>query len=386
MVKPKFHRRSPELTMVRYDEIAFDPDFKHDPFFQKLFINAQLGKTCVSMTRVRADLVTSGFYVRESGITVHSSNVKDGDLDFLRDIIRQGDRPALHLYWSPLCDKESKLVCPDDEMVLAAYRSLGITYVPAFIYDPAEVRRDEGALWTRNVSNVWSYVRALGPRVDAYLASRRADDLPASEALAMLVDDCARTRAAVRDFHLERKDGVHYHQMLHARLLRHERALRTIGELLSTGRVEHACALVRMVYEAFLGFYVDWLSPSFVGPRLQAVSHVGPRKSPFATTIDPETQKAISKGLGGFERLLTSVVEKARVSALGERFYNAVYPELSRFAHQAYGVLENEALDFEDDAPPDDELARYLLIWLNVITTALVFRISNEVGHERRPT
>jgi hypothetical protein len=127
------------------------------------------------------------------------------------------------------------------------------------------------------------------------------------------------------------------------------------------------------------------LAPSFIGPRLQLVSYLGSRRSRLLAAAEP-TNKEVAKALGSFERLLTSVIDKARISPLGEHFYNVVYSELSWFAHQAYGVLEQEALGFEDVvSSEDDDLVRYLPMWLNVITTALLARVGNEVGYRVVP-
>jgi hypothetical protein len=77
---------------------------------------------------------------------------------------------------------------------------------------------------------------------------------------------------------------------------------------------------------------------------------------------------------------LSSVVDKARISPLGERFHNALYPTLSWVTHQAYGVLEPEAMDFETDIEDDGGLVVILAQALDLVTTAMLVRIRDDVG------
>ncbi|MEP9368144.1 hypothetical protein [Xanthobacter sp. VNH20] len=381
MSKKISHLRRPASRLVPIDQIEVPSDFRYDPPFIKLLKQADAGSIAVAFTRIRTDLVTSGFFVREGQATVHVSNLKQHNVPLLEAIIRRGDRPPLGLYWSSLSPHPSKLVCPDDEAALAAYESLGIKYAPAMIYSPREVQREEGSIWSRMKKGIASYDRALAPEINQYAASRRVWNAPDIEGLAVLRRTCADTRGEIRTFHAGSNNGVHYHQMLHALLLRHERVLDTIGELLSAGRLEPACAVVRMAYEAFLGFYVDWLAPSFIGPRLQLVSRLSSLKGHTLTSKERANEEYKRRVLGGFETFLTSVQAKARISPLGEYFHDIAYPPLSWVAHQSYGVLERESLHFEEEAPEDNPgQIRTLLNWLNVITTALVLRARNDVG------
>ena len=164
--------------------------------------------------------------------------------------------------------------------------------------------------------------------------------------------------------------------MLHALLLRHERILDSISRMVALGRVEHASVLTRVAYEAFLNFYVDWLSPEFFGPRLQFLSAV--RAAQRRGIETPDDSLAVLANLVEF---FENTSDKARVSPLGSSFHTLIYPWLSLVAHQSYGFLQYEASDFRDAdfLDPRSDVGQ-LGRWLDILTAALLVRIRNDIG------
>ncbi len=135
--------------------------------------------------------------------------------------------------------------------------------IPCRILQPKKVNAPEAAIWVKKNGNHICLAKAVAPTMDKY-ASFVGDKLPPiCDLINHLTALCKETRAAIVAFHDGNDKEIHYHQMLHAFLRRHERILDSICRLVTLGRAEHAGALTRIAYEAFLNFYIDWLSPEF---------------------------------------------------------------------------------------------------------------------------
>jgi hypothetical protein len=380
MEKDIFHRRSPRVKNIPLEKIEIDPNFKYDNYFVKLILKTERGTIPCSYTRIRSELITSGSFIREDGKNIRISNLNINYLPHSISQIRQGNRHPIQIYWNKLSPHQSKFVCPDDEVTLAAYKALGIKYVPAIICDPRLTRGEAGSIWAQMKGGIASYKHALAPLQARYHSLISLEEIDKIN-IDLLYNKCIETRKSIREFHLDNIDGTHYHQMLYASIIRHERTLLKVRDFINTGHIEFACALVRMSYEAFLSFYVDWLAPSFIGPRLQLISHINFRRRNQLSPEQKENEKRIRQILGGFDSFLNSVLNKAQVSPLGEEFYNTIYPTLSWVTHQAYGLLERENLQFKDSSPQDfADLEKTLLVWLAIITTSLLFSIQNDIG------
>ena len=277
------------------------------------------------------------------------------------------------LYWDSLAADVGRYTCADDEPALAAYRQLEIRYVPCLILKPQKTPSSEAAIWVKQDGKGVKFVGSVASKNRAGFPH-----FPVREEFPGLIEDlttkCVETRNAIKLFHKEEHSDHHYHQMLYALLIRHERILDSIKRLLELKRAEHAAALIRVAYEAFLNFYIDWLSPAFFGSRLQYLGAVRELKT------DSKDKKSLDV-LGNFQNLFESTSEKARLSPLGTEFHSIVYPHLSRISHQSYGNIEAEATDFSDQHPEYPALyVDKLGKWINVITAALLFRVRNEIG------
>lgn len=376
----RVHRRVPEIVMKPLSEIVVDPNFRHDPKYLTLLQLQHQGKIKVGITRLPTSGITSGFFERRASNTVLVSDLVREHSVKLAIAIRQGMRPALTVYWSSLAPSESKFVCPDDEPALAAYRMLGIEMVPCIVLRPAKAAHSEASIWAEQAEANIRFVRAVAPRTEKFATFFGAGLPEFSEVIRFLRRKCRSTRQKVIAFHLDSDGDIHYHQMLHAVLVRHERILDSIRHLIRWRRVEHASAIVRVAYEAFLNFYLDWISPEFFGPRLQILSAIREREK----SIDPLERKDAAewlKILPNFEEILGKVSDKARISPLGSTFHNWIYPPLSLVSHQSYGHIEMEATGFSTEAPDDDpKSVQQLGRWLDLITAALVVRVQNEIG------
>jgi hypothetical protein len=62
-------------------------------------------------------------------------------------------------------------------------------------------------------------------------------------------------------------------------------------------------------------------------------------------------------------------------------FHKKIYPRLSLVAHQSYGYLERESVDFDDNYLTEPAWRTEAVHqYLNVITASILLRIRNDVG------
>jgi hypothetical protein len=371
------HNRMCPRRYVDPKQIEIDPEFVYDANFQNLYKLLHHGKIRLSLTRLPESIITSGYHNRKPNGTVdHVSNLKLQDVKSGEKMLRSGARPPLDVYWSPHAPGGGGYVCADDEVLLATYRKMGIKLVPCRVLRPKPIQGPEAALWLENNGNVAYLHKAVPPAITSYATFVGQAEFSFSELVGLLTAKCAEVGESVVSFDQESGSPVHYHQMLHAVLRRHERALDSILRLVHLGRIEHAAALTRVAYEAFLNFYLDWLSPEFVGVRLHLLAEIREAQSQ-----DKSAYKDQLTVLGNFPTFMENTSEKARISPLGAMLHEIVYPTLSFVAHQSYMHLREEGSEFLDYEGRDNsrQIAQ-IGRWLDFITAALVVRVRNEVG------
>ncbi len=371
------HKRLPKYVEVPVRDIDIDPNFVTDPRIVQTYADLHAGKVKVALTRLPSQLIQSGFYTRKAdGSTEHVSNLDERVVPHLTAAIRAGVRPELDVQWNPHVPGGGGYVCADDEPVLAAYRALGIAMVPCRVLRPIAKPGPEAAIWLANKGKNVSHTKSIAPLVNSYSSYLGEKQIALTEALESLIEISNATALAVREFHKDGGYDVHYHEMLHALMRRHVRVLESMLALVQLGRREHAMALCRMAYEAFLNFYLDWLAPQFFGPRLQLLSALR-HSEEHGSSEKPAAWQA----LGNFPGLFENASEKARLSPLGTRFHSLMYPSLSLIAHQSYQHLELEASAFDSEEPAEKSLSdAQLTRCLDLLTTALLIRVRNDVG------
>ena len=368
-------RRRPSVKVPKAQLAAY-PDFIHDKRFLRLYAQLINRKINVALTRLPIGKIVSGHYERYGDRSVHISNLRSEYVPVLERAIRGGCRPRLEVYWTPLAPGGGTYVCADDEIALAAYSRLNVALVPCSILKPQKVHASEASIWVEARGDLVALSKAVPPVRGNYSSLVGVTVPPFPDLVRLLIEACSQTRANIITFHEDYDSGVHYHQMLHALLLRHERILDSISRMVALGRVEHASVLTRVAYEAFLNFYVDWLSPEFFGPRLQFLSAV--RAAQRRGIETPDDSLAVLANLVEF---FENTSDKARVSPLGSSFHTLIYPWLSLVAHQSYGFLQYEASDFRDAdfLDPRSDVGQ-LGRWLDILTAALLVRIRNDIG------
>lgn len=126
-----------------------------------------------------------------------------------------------------------------------------------------------------------------------------------------------------------------------ATVIRHERMPDSIRHPTARRRREHAGALARLAYGAYLNFHLDWLSPGFPGPRIQSLSRIR-RAQPDSSDKGEATRNLKNlESIREFVPLFESTVEKARASSRSQRGRRARGPRFPIAARAAPGVASS---------------------------------------------
>lgn len=374
-VKERAHNRIPLSRKIPINQIYVDPSIQIDPHFLKLQSLLWDGKIPAALTRIPIGILNTGFFERSvDGKCLHVTDVNRDYVSTLAQMIRSGHRPVLDLYWSAHAPGGGGYVCPDDEVTLAAYLSVGIDRPPCRVLKPRPEPSQDAAIWVQQRGKYLAYAKGVPSNKSNFPSFVGDSGVSIAELIQILLNYCERARESIRKFHCAGDNEVHYHEMLHSIVRRHEATLDSSRRLIELGRIEHAAALVRLGYEAFLNFYIDWLSPHFFGPRMQLASIMAAKSK---TNIAPDEFAVLSN----FPNLLSKVSEKARLSPLGEIYHNLTYPSLSSVVHQSYGYLEYESKSFEIDSNKDIETeVKHLKQWLDIITASILSCIQADIG------
>lgn len=372
----KFHSRANDVVWVPASQIATRA-IEEDPLFMKHWVRVLQGKAPLALTRVEESSVTAGFYRWEDGHAKFFIDPYAEDISDLKLMIRNGDRPAVYLYWSHINPKLDKLVCPDDINVLKAYRELGFRKIPARIMGAKQRFLDESAvLVTGDPSKFHSAMLKVRDTVEM---SFGVPSPPLADLLQGLIARCGLVSDKLSKFDTNSGERPHYHQFLRAALIRQRRLLESISILCAAGRSDHAFAIMRLVYEASINTYIDWLAPDWFGPRFQYLStqrrfEAEARQKmrspkPLRTVVDVATAN-----------FLESVEQKARLYPPGEYFYRLAYPTMSSTSHQDYRALTDSEIERLMPEPYDIDRDGTLANWLDVICTPLLNRIADDLG------
>jgi len=369
------HSRLESTVRVKYSDLLAPEGFEADDIYTKLYQGAALGEIACGYTRVDEAAITQGFYRRSHGVAEHVIDKPSKSVEWMADRIRGGSRPPLSLYWNPLCPHDSKLVCPDDQLMLAAYRLVGIRKVPAQVLGPRKSSLQESALTFKGF-NLRDFDGVMAIQAQGFVGVSGAGEDGLSDDMRLLASLCGRALAAIKAFHADAGIGSHYHQALFARVYRHKRCLESIAGLLEIGNVDHAVVLTRILYEGFLEFYLDWLAPNQMGPVIHYVSLYERSRGSKNT----DELRHPREYVGGLYDLISNVKRKASVSCLGVAFYELAYPALSSVVHQGYNELDLEHGDFVEQLGNLTWQKAAATKWSNIITAEFLSRVGDEIA------
>lgn len=381
------HRRTPKYEFVDPKKIKVaDDGFDCDEQFTKLYVKVIKGKLPEQWARIPIEKIRQGSLRRmEDGSIKHVKNCRDDSYvgSLMRQICR-GYRQPVYVYASPFSD-DGMLECPDDERKLMAYDRLGVRMIPCVILGNTDVGYpslsvlgkigDHSRLQKVRPHPLTNYRSLIGVSINDELLLKYIDDLiSSSEAM------CAKLRA----FHVAEDDGIHYHHQMYSCLSNNIKTLGAMRILFLDEKMDQIVPLIRMMYEAFLNFYVDWMAPHYIGQMLQFLAAI--RRAELSGEIRKADLARLfpnnDVSLFGFSDFLQSVKRKASISSLGDYFYENVYPQLSFVAHQDYLVTSGDSGLLSGEAPQayDSAYRSQLIRWADLITAALLEAISSDVG------
>jgi hypothetical protein len=133
---PKRLNRVPLTVAIPMDQIMCREDLESDPIYVKKYLQFTRGQKHSLLSRVPLESVLNGFYRRQgNGFEFIEDSVDRDSVDYTKEEIRSGHRPALYTYKNinMACDK--MLVAPDDNHAYLAYQELGVQSVPVVILE-----------------------------------------------------------------------------------------------------------------------------------------------------------------------------------------------------------------------------------------------------------
>lgn len=207
------------------------------------------------------------------------------------------------------------------------------------------------------------------------------DNIDLNLTVKTLKSECEKLCREIVNFHDKQSDELHYNQMMHSFLVRHCKGIDSVKIMVELNRVEHAEIIIRMLYEALLNLYIDWISPAFIGPALHLFSLI--RSDSLASSGQKcgDEYRDVFSIVSSFEGLFEKTIEKAKISSLGILFYERLYSMWSLTAHQSYANLASESTDFSDSSAPVTEVKlNSICKCLDVITCEILRIVSNDIG------
>lgn len=390
--------RSLPTKLIPIDQIKSDDDHITDEIFLSRYTAFLLGKTVVHETRISLELIRRGFWRRaqHGSWELIEDPIKQEYIQDTIDMIRLGNRPALHLYENPNQGDDKRFVCADDVITHAAYEKLGISKVPVVLM--AKPRNlEESCLsvrcFQRKKKDAIALLDGMVPVIHEMVPSILGTEKPdLVECLDALIESLRITKEALRAFHQPGAVTLHYHHTLYSVLFRAEECLDSMKLLIGKGRLLPAAALLRSLHELALVFYADWLAPSQTHRYLQMASVSsereweviceGWRKEDIATGTSLLEAKGIKDAHMRAFRLGSVVSERARIFPLGEDFHRDVYSFLSDVVHHDFSMTARytHTLEHGDDAVYSTDVHDTVKHLSDLLVAAIVTRIRSDIG------
>lgn len=367
------HKRIPKFELVPINKLKIDPSEKIDDLSVKLYSQAMSGRASISITRMCESEIISGFYFRSNNKNeLFSRELKLHYIEAIAEKIQSGSRPSIPIYWSALAPNGGAYVCPDDAYTLAAYRKLKIKYIPCVILNPKKMPKSFGEIWIKAKQEV-AIVHEASPKRDTKISDWISTTSTYCSTITQLISRFKELEYKVKSFHINVNEETHYNYMMAAICRRHYEGLEALILLYNNAYKEQSLSIIRMLYEQYINFYVDWLAPEIIGPRMQYFSYLSEGKVPKYLSDDT------NKILGDFYGLFKKTWRKANLTPHGGDFYDFIYRPLSFIVHQQYGNIESQSLSFEKR----EEIRFHegtILLWLSEISNAIESIVNNDIG------
>ncbi|MGH2340421.1 hypothetical protein ACRC7T_02940 [Segnochrobactraceae bacterium EtOH-i3] len=367
------HKRIPIFEMIPINKLKIDPNEKKDEIFVKLYAQAMTGRIPISITRMCESEIISGFYFRSNNKNeLFSKELNSKYIEAPSERIRSGWRPSVSIYWSALAPNGGAYVCSDEETILAAYRKLKFNYIPCVILRPQKMPKFFGEIWIKAKQEV-EIVREVSPKRGTEITGTISTVSTYCDTITQIMLRFKELEYKIKSFHIKINEETHYNYMMAAICRRHHQGLQALILLYNNGYKEQSLAIVRMLYEQYINFYLDWLGPELIGPRMQYFSYL------LEGEVPNYIAKDTNKILGDFYGLFKNTYRKANITPHGGNFYDFIYRPLSFVIHQQYGNIESQSLSFEKG----EEIRFHegtILLWLSEISNSIESIINNDIG------
>jgi len=392
-------RRATPLEYVNINVLNLGSldDYPSDPIYDELLAKYYKGKICIGCTRISISRITPGFLKR----------VSERDFEYIKDPIGEdaivgiarkilsGSRLPVMIYKNEMSD-ETDFFCPDDVAVLEAYRALGIRKVPVALLAPRDVELEESAIYVSNIETPDGYqeyiaqaVSANFTKVGTYFGNQSSVKI--SDVTWFLINEIGIRKQRLQKFHLSNSQ-LHYHHTLSSILHRLEQIIQSIQLLVESNFYHQALALLRVMYELVLSFYIDWIAPELIGPWLQRAAIYTKQEwskevrayfeQKDADLWNKSTVDIVKKSYNRSYDLASRVSEKARLNPLG-LWHKDLYKYLSRIAHQDFTIAAEYAntLDQKVRSQDEDEKDLQTIIkYMDLFTAQVLEKLDYEIG------
>lgn len=372
-------------------------DVETDELFLDKYSKFLTGKLKAYSTRVDIASILPGFYRPSAeGLVYLCDEIPEKDVGYVEDLIKLGDRPALHLYHNINKNDPQCFVCPDDVAVFKAYTQLGINAVPSLILGSNKYT-EESSIVIRGLKCTYNpytpHIEGISPKTKTLIPSfLGVEKPPYQEAFEILISAVDGARSRLKEFHSPKSVKHHYHHTLYSILLRTKETLEAMNLLFEHGLFLNAASLVRNLYELALTFYIDWLAPTQMYKYLQLSSVVTTKQ--WEKDCEKEMKNQVRSGLSqsdakkiydakmfGF-RLTTVVSEKARLFPLGEDHHRDVYSFLSKIVHHDFSMVARYSFTLEhgDESIFSEDALKTTIYCSDIFTAAIVTRVIDDIG------
>jgi hypothetical protein len=272
-------RRTPRTRRVKVSEID-DVAEVSNPEFTRLYLDVLQGKSSIAVTRVSTKRIQPGVPIQHPGKrrTIAKDPINSHFAAGLQAQIRSGKRPALWLYPSSYGSKRA-FICSDDVVAFEAYKSLGITRVPAIIMNgrrrllecPAlimsavETPDEPTFILTGTINRKTTGIASMTGKPPLVTRWRFT--------LNKLIKNIEIVLRRLRAFRKDAKEDFHYHHTLCSVLVRAWRILQVVKNTCLSGYPEQCLPQVRSLYDLALSLHLDWLAPEHMGEYFLWVAH-----------------------------------------------------------------------------------------------------------------
>lgn len=389
--------RSLPTERIPIDKITARDEVEVDNLFSDRYEKYQKGKLKAYATRISINRIKPGFYrPTKNGLEYKCDKKVRDHIDYLKDLIRMGNRPTLYLYGNINSTDSEVFLCPDDVNVYHAYKELNIVKPPVIILGSKNNLEESCYVIkamkctyndrTEHFDSFFSVTHELQPSLLG------VEKPPIQECFDKLIEAVQGTKQRIKEFHKGGAVKLHYHHTMYSILQRTEESLIAMRLLFNESLCVNAGTVVRSLYELSLTFYIDWLGPEQIYKYLQMSSVM--KAKDWEKYCDDTLKEQIKEGLSKSDAkllkdakmrgflLASKVSEKARIFPFGEDHHQDVYSFLSKIAHHDFSMTARytHTLEHGDESVFNKDIMETSIYCADFFVAAIITRIIEDIG------